>query len=369
VHDLTTGQRAFLDHFGFDEALHERWQRQVASGELSPAKNAVDAPLTAPPADALDTLPEAGSRAFDELERLGNEAIRNGQLGMVVLNGGMATRFGGVVKGVVPVLDERRTFLALCLEDALRAGRAAGGTVPVFLMNSFATDAATKQHFVAHGDFGAAPGQVEHFTQFIALRLNKDGTLFRGNDGEPSYYGPGHGDFTGAFKKSGCLGRFLAQGGRHVLVRNVDNLGARIEPAILGLHLRRGRQATVELAPKKPGDVGGAPYLLRGRTQLVEGLRFPKGFDPDVVDVFNTNTLWFDARAIDRDFELGRYYVEKKVDGRPAVQVEHLIGELTAHLTTTFLRVSRSGCYTRFLPVKTPEDLQQLRSEIQTLYD
>jgi UTP--glucose-1-phosphate uridylyltransferase len=366
---ITAQQLEFLRSFSFDENRQRRWQRELRTGRLSRETNVVAGPLLAPPPGTVQSLPAAETKANRRLEQLGKEALARGEVGVVVLNGGMATRFGGVVKGVVPVLDERRTFLALCLEDALRAGRAAGGTVPVFLMNSFATDAATKQHFAAHGDFGAAPGQVEHFTQFIALRLNKDGTLFRGNDGEPSYYGPGHGDFTGAFKKSGCLGRFLAQGGRHVLVRNVDNLGARIEPAILGLHLRRGRQATVELAPKKPGDVGGAPYLLRGRTQLVEGLRFPKGFDPDVVDVFNTNTLWFDARAIDRDFELGRYYVEKKVDGRPAVQVEHLIGELTAHLTTTFLRVSRSGCYTRFLPVKTPEDLQQLRSEIQTLYD
>ena len=84
--------------------------------------------------------------------------------------------------------------------------------------------------------------------------------------------------------------------------------------------------------------------------------------------MFNTNTLWFDAAAIDRDFELGRYYVEKTVEGRTAVQVEHLIGELTAHLPTSFLRVGRTGPSTRFLPVKTPEDLAAIRSEIVALY-
>ena len=368
VNGLTSQQQAFLAQFGFDAALQQRWQAELAAGRLTKASNAVSAPLTAPPAPDLQELPAAGSPAWSELDRLGRNAIRQGQLGIVVLNGGMATRFGGVVKGVVPVLDAQRSFLALVIEDARRIEQATGGRVPIHLMNSFATDAATKAHFAAHGQFGADPARLTHFTQFVALRMQKDGELFRHGNGELSPYGPGHGDFPGAFRHAGCLRRFLAGGGRYLLVRNVDNLGARIDPVILGHHIRSGREATVELAPKWPGDAGGAPYLYQGRTQLIEGLRFPAGFDPDIVKVFNTNTLWFTAPALDRDFELGRYYVEKSVEGRPAVQIEHLIGELTAHLPSNFLQVPRTGAATRFLPVKTPEDLQAIRGEIAALY-
>ena len=78
--------------------------------------------------------------------------------------------------------------------------------------------------------------------------------------------------------------------------------------------------------------------MYLGRTQLIEQLRYPKGFDPNIVDVFNTNTFTFTADALDRDFDLGWYYVEKKVDDQDAVQVEHLIGEMTAHQSTNFLR-------------------------------
>lgn len=368
MNGLTPEQLSFLATYSFDAALQQRWQAGLADGSLCKAANTVRSPLQAPPAADLAMVPAAGTAEWQECDRIGKAAIAAGQLGVVVLNGGMATRFGGVVKGVVPVLAAQRSFLGLVIEDARALEQATGGRIPLFFMNSFATDAATKAHFQQHGQFGASPDRIHHFTQFVALRMERDGRLFRLANGELSPYGPGHGDFPGAFQHAGLLQSFLARGGRHLLVRNVDNLGARIDPVILGHHLRSGAKATVELAPKWAGDAGGAPYLLEGRTQLVEGLRFPPGFDPDIVSVFNTNTLWFDAAALDRPFALGRYYVEKSVEGRPAVQIEHLIGELTAHLPTSFLQVSREGLGTRFLPVKTPEDLVAIRSTIEGIY-
>ena len=198
--------------------------------------------------------------------------------------------------------------------------------------------------------------------------MTKDGELFRLDNGEVSPYGPGHGDFAGAFRAAGCLQRFRERGGRYVFVRNVDNLGARISPVVLGHHIKSGKQMTAEQTSKWDGDVGGGPYLYQDRVQLVEQFRYPEGFDPSILDVFNCNTMTFDAEALDRDVELGRYYVEKKVEGRPAVQIEHLIGEMTAHLTTNYLRVSREGPTSRFLPIKAPDDLTKAQAEIAAIY-
>lgn len=362
-------QLAFLQRFGFDPALQQRWQTDVAAGRLAKATNAITGDLLAPPAADLKKLPGSLTKAAREFEKLGREAIAKGQLGVVVLNGGMATRFGGVVKGVVPVLGKARSFLGLLFEDVLRAERQTKGRVPVFLMNSFATDEATRAHFAEHDNFGADPSRIEHFTQFIALRMTKKGELFRTANGELSPYGPGHGDFPGAFRKCGALQRFLAGGAKYLLVRNVDNLGARIDPLLLGHHIASGCEATCELAPKWPEDVGGSPFSYLGTTQLIEQIRFPDGFDPGIVDVFNTNTFTFTAAALDRDFDLGWYYVEKTVEEKKAVQVEHLIGELTAHLPTSFLRIPRSGKRTRFLPIKAPADLQAAHDEIAEMYE
>ena len=84
----------------------------------------------------------------------------------------------------------------------------------------------------------------------------------------------------------------------------------------------------------------GAPDA---RWKIVEAFRFPADFDQDSIPVFNTNTLLFDAEAIDRDFDLTWFAVTKQVGGKPAIQFEHLVGELSAFLPSTFLRVEREG--------------------------
>lgn len=357
----------YLKQYGFDQALFESWRVAVREGTLSAANNTVQGELLAPEAGTIADLPKSGTPEAAELEELGRACIAAGEFGLVILNGGMATRFGGVVKGVVEVLNGL-SFLGLKLRDVARC-QEGHPPIPVFLMNSFATDEATIEHLREQRYFGLSKEQIQTFTQFISVRMEPNGDVLTTEDGKLSLYGPGHGDCPVALRTHGCLAKFLAGGGKHLLVANVDNLGARISPLILGHHIRSGAQATVECAPKWPGDAGGAPYLLDGRLQLVEQMRYPDGFDPDIVNVFNTNTFHFQADALDREFDLGWYFVEKKVEGRSAVQIERLIGELTRCLTSNFVRVKRTGADSRFFPVKTPDDLEAGREEIAEMYE
>ena len=354
--------------YGFDRALLARWQTDVAKGRLSKQGNLVTGELLAPPPKTVKELPGSSTKARAELHALGAAAFQKGEVGMVVLNGGMATRFGGVVKGVVDVLGRGKSFLALVMADVLRVQKLYGGKVHVYLMNSYATDEATKAHFAQHGNFGLDAGQIHHFTQFVSVRMEKNGELFRTADGGVSAYGPGHGDFPAAFRGSGCLKQFLGAGGKWLLVRNVDNLGARLDADMVGAHIASKCETTVEVAPKWPEDVGGAPYLYDGKVQLVEQLRYPPDFRHEIVDVFNCNTFTFTASALDREFDLSWYFVEKTVEGRKAVQVEHLVGEVTRTLSSHYLKVRRTGSDSRFLPVKTPEELDAAREEIAEMY-
>ena len=92
------------------------------------------------------------------------------------------------------------------------------------------------------------------------------------------------------FLASGCLEEFIGAGGKYLFVSNVDNLGARVSPIILGLHVQSGKGMSIELAPKWPGDTGGSPFLVDDKMQLIEQIRYPDGFSPDIVDVFNTRS-------------------------------------------------------------------------------
>ena len=136
--------------------------------------------------------------------------------------------------------------------------------------------------------------------------------------------------------------------------------GRRRAPARAGARSRSRSRA-------RQGDVGGAPVRVDGKLQLLEGPRFPPGFDQALTPVFNTNTATFDLDALDREYDLTWLYVEKTADGRPAVQLERVYHEVTRFLETTYLEVPRSGPRGRFFPIKTPEDLERSQDALREL--
>jgi UTP--glucose-1-phosphate uridylyltransferase len=354
------GTRALLERFGFDEELFESLRRRVASGELSLEANVVRGRVEPPlPGDVMP-VPGPGDAGYDEARAAGLDALRRGEVAQVVLAGGMATRFGGIVKAVVAAVAGR-SFLEVKLGQTRDLERALHVTVPVALMTSFATDEAVRGH-VEERDLG----DVLVFNQFVSLRLDERGELFLDDEGRVSPYAPGHGDLLSALRRSGTVDRFREQGVRLVMVSNVDNLGARVDPVVVGSHVLAGRPLTCEVAVKE-GDLGGAPVRVDGKLQLVEGPRFPPGFDQELVPVFNTNTAVVDLDALDRDYDLTWLYVRKSVGGRIAVQLERLYNELSAFLPTTYLEVPRRGARGRFLPIKTPEDLERAQGDLQEL--
>jgi UTP--glucose-1-phosphate uridylyltransferase len=336
----------------FDASRLGAFAREIAAGRLGPDANRLPEPPTPAGAGDLDALPRPSTPLGDRLRGLGREALERGEVACAVLNGGMATRFGGGVKGVVPAI-EGRSFL-----EIKRAQARAAGT-PFVVMNSFATHAPTLAFL---RERGLEEGVIACL-QSVSVRLTPAGEVFREADGRPSLYAPGHGDFPETLREQGVLEKLEAAGVRAILLSNVDNLGAEPDPVVIGYHLEHGRPITCEVAEADPGDQGGAPARVRGRLQVVEGFRFPRGYDFAHNRYLACNTFLFATEALRADEPLTWFYVEKEVDGRIAVQMERLVNELTARLPTAFLAVPRSGAQGRFLPIKTREDLARLERD------
>jgi UTP--glucose-1-phosphate uridylyltransferase len=358
--EVDGGTRETLERFGFDDALFEELRGRVASGVLSPASNVVHGKVEPPRDDDLVRLPEPAEDGYERAHAAGLVALQEGAVGQVVLAGGMATRFGGVVKAVVDAVDGR-SFLRIKLEETRELEEAVGAEVPVALMTSFATDDVIHAYVQEHG-----LGEPIVFNQYVSLRLEPHGDLFRDSAGRPSLYAPGHGDLLRAIRESGALAALRERGVRVVTVSNVDNLGARVDASVIGMHLLHGRPYTAEVA-RKSGDLGGAPVRVDGRLQLLEGPRFPPSFDQELVPVFNTNTAVFDLDALDRDYDLTWLYVGKQAEGRIAVQLERVYHEASVFLPTTYLEVPRRGPRGRFFPIKTPEDLADAQDDLREL--
>lgn len=355
-------------------------------------------------------MPEPGAAHFEACRARGLEALLRGEVAFCLLAGGMATRMGGVVKALVEVFGDRddadedagdggglssdpddspnqpddytvgdlfpgssfldlrfaenATFLDLRLAENATISRLAGRRLPLWMMTSEATDGPIRE---ALGS-GLDVDYLTTFEQNVSLRLTPAGLLFLDDHGRPSAYATGHGDLPDALERSGILHRFLERGGKTVWIANIDNLGATIDPVILGFHLEHGAPITVEVVDKVGTDRGGVPVRWNGRPIITEEFRLPLAFDPKKVPVFNTNTFLVNAEALaSLAMEWTYVEVEKTIGNARAVQFERLMGEMTAALEPRFIRVPRSTEQSRFLPVKDMDELDRRRDDIQAI--
>jgi UTP--glucose-1-phosphate uridylyltransferase len=345
-----------LERFHFDRVPFEELRaRLLAAAPDAESLNRISEPIEVPAEDVAQRLPARGTAERASAAALGSEAIERGEVAAVVLAGGMATRFGSQVKALAPVLDGRRlSFLDLKLADLSRLG------VEVTLMTSFATHDALAEAVRGSG--------VQLAPQLVSLRLSANGTLFLADDGQPSPHAPGHGDLADALLLSGTFERYRRSGVRTLFVCNVDNVGATLDPALLGLHRELGGTVTAELVSKRPGDAGGLPVRRAdGSLAIAEAFRVPEGFPHERFPLFNTNTLWIDLAALEAPAEYTWCVARKSVDGREAIQFERLVGELTWWNPSRYVHVPREGVESRFVPVKDEDDLASAQEQIAAI--
>jgi UTP--glucose-1-phosphate uridylyltransferase len=333
-------------------------------------RNIVKGKVVPPPSGSIAKPAVAGSPEHKRLSARGLAAMRAGELAFCTMAGGMATRMGGIVKALCEACHGH-TFLDLRLRENRSIEKRVGRPVPLWFMTSEAThDAIVHALEAARGVDHADPIGV--FMQNLSVRLTPTGSLFKGDDGAPSLYATGHGDLVDALRRSGLLDRFLAAGGKWVWIANIDNLGASVDFALLGQFIEAAEKQNAQAADvqcevcRKEGDRGGIPVLAEGKLQVLEEFRLPPDFDPKAVDVFNTNTFLVRAEALAKtSFRWTYFEVEKTISGRPAVQFERLLQEITAQLPSVYVEVPRDGVASRFLPVKNFDELARRRQTIE----
>ena len=310
--------RAILERFGFDPDLFESLRARVATGDLSPGSNVVQGVIEPPRAEDLTHAPCPGRARVRRGARrgTGRAPAGRGRAGRARRRDGDALRRGrqgradGGRRAELPRVE--------ALADALARAVTSARDIPVALMTSFATDEVVRAHVAEH-----ELGDPFVFHQFVSLRLETDGELFHDDDGKPSLYAPGHGDLFQALRRSGVRTRSASVASASSPSRTSTTSAHESIPRSSGCTSCR-EPVTCEVA-RKEGDMGGAPVRVDGRLQMLEGPRFPRSFDQELVPVFNTNTALFDLDALDRDYDLTWMYVQKDVDGRTAVQVERAV--------------------------------------------
>ena len=306
---------------------------------------------------------------------------------LIKLNGGLGTSMGmDRAKSLLPV-REGKTFLDI-LVDQVRAARETYGVVlPLIFMDSFRTRQDTLEALAAHPDL-AVDGLPLDFLQNREPKLRQDdlSPVEWPADPELEWCPPGHGDIYTALMASGVLDALIERGYRYAMTSNSDNLGAAPSARIAGWFAASGAPYAPEMCRRTPADVKGGHLAVRrsdGRIILRDTAQTPAEEMHFFTDqfrhpFFHTNNLWFDLRVlretlVERRGILGLPLIRntKTVDpadssSTPVVQIETAMGAaVEAFEGATAIEVPRS----RFLPVKTTNDLLLLRSDVYELDD
>ena len=320
------------------------------------------------------SLPDAEALGPED-EAAGREAL--GRAVILKLNGGLGTSMG---------LDRAKSLLTV--KDGLSfldvvAHQARHQKIPLVLMNSFAT----------HDDSLAVLANYPDLESEIPLAFvqHKVPKVVQSDlspvdwpkDPQLEWCPPGHGNLYTAVVTSGMLGTLLEAGYEYAFVSNVDNLGAVMDPAILGYFVRHRLPFLMEVADRTAADKKGGHLAEREDGQLIlrESAQCPPEERKMFQDVqrhryFNTNNLWLDLRALAAVMKANGNVLTlpmirnaKKVDPRdststPVYQLETAMGAAIEMFEgAAAIRVPRL----RFAPVKTTEDLLRVRSDRYTL--
>lgn len=306
---------------------------------------------------------------------------------VIKLNGGLGTSMG--MDRAKSLLCVRRglSFLDIIARQTLKLRAAHDAVVPLILMNSFRTSEDSVAALERYEDL-QVPGLPLEFLQ------NKEPKL-RAGDLEPvdfpddpdlEWCPPGHGDIYTALLGTGLLDALIEEGYRYVFVSNSDNLGAVADPAVAGWFAASGAPFAIEAVRRTASDRKGGHFARRisdGRIILRETAQTAESDLAALADLdrhrfMSTNNLWFDLVAmkqklVEREGVLGLPLIRNVKTVDPAdkatekvVQIETAMGAaIEVFDGAQAIEVDRS----RFIPVKTTNDLLVLRSDIYAIGD
>ncbi len=352
---------------GFDPIQHERIQTELRAGQIGLAQNRIPASVViddVPPASVFDARPGCDARH----RRMGEEALASGSVAVVTLGGGAGSRWtrgAGVVKGLSPfcrLKGKHRTFLEVHLAKSRRTGRRHGCAVPHIITTSYLTHKPTdqllrrEQNYRYEGPLFLSPGRSVGLRLIPMVRdlrfaweatpqqmLDEQAQKVRDSSraaliawaqqcGEGSNYTDnlplqslhpmGHWYELPNLFRNGVLHALLEMNPnlRHLMVHNVDTVGADLDPGILGRHMATQAAMTVEVMTRRIEDRGGGLASVDSRVRIVEGLALPSEETEFRLSYYNSNTFWIDIDALLRVFGLNRDDLQNERKAADAVR-------------------------------------------------
>ena len=285
---------------------------QCAALDLPLIEHLVQTMVRSPQAAAAP--PEIGPAQVDRLadhpdgraeaRAVGEQALRDNRVAVVLLAGGQGTRLGfDAPKGMFPIGPVTpHSLFAIHSAGVGATRRDYGCDLPFLLMTSPDNDADTVAFFEKHAMFGLDPRTVGTFVQgtLPAVDPTTGDILLQAPD-QIALSPDGHGGIFRAMERAAVLGDLEERGIDVIMTMQVDNpLMRPADPELIGAHLMAqaemstlplaARTATVEMAraerfapvknaegPDSPDTCRAAMCARAGRWLAANGVTVPDG--------------------------------------------------------------------------------------------
>jgi UDP-N-acetylglucosamine/UDP-N-acetylgalactosamine diphosphorylase len=270
--ELSPAQKeAFLEQLeAVDLDLIARLTRELIQSSPAPqGPRRLDPPDVIPVPKTEDQKREALAAA-----KMGEQLLREGKVGIILVAGGQGTRLGySGPKGKFPVTPVRRkTLFQHHAEKILAIRRRYGVRIPWYIMTSEANDTETRQFFEENGYFGLPAEDVFFFRQDMIPSVSPGGKLLLERKDRIFTNPNGHGGTLQALFRSGALDDMRKRGIEELFYFQVDNVLVKIcDPVFIGYHVQRCADMSCKIIPKlDPYEKVGVVGVLNGKVTVIE---------------------------------------------------------------------------------------------------
>jgi hypothetical protein len=343
-----------LDRHGFDRLQHEEIRDLLKNGRIGLAQNRLPPNADIQDVRAEDVIDIADHPSRNAWEKIGRAALTNGELAVVSLAAGAASRWtqgAGVVKALNPFCrlgGKHRTFVEVHLAKSRKAGRVFGKAIPHIFTTSYLTHEPIAEFLQRAGNYNypgpllLSPGKSiglrlvptvrdlrfaweEMPQQILDEQAQKVRDSLRAaligwarGAGEASDYTDnvplqclhpvGHWSEVPNLFRNGVLANLFRERPnlKYLLLHNIDTVGADPDPVLLGMHIELGACLTFEMITRRIEDRGGGLARVNGRVRILEGLALPREELEFELSYYNSLTTWIDIDQLLKAFGLSR---------------------------------------------------------------
>jgi len=348
----------------FSQEEKKKWYEQVQRMALERAffaKIQDSDPIFYPP------LTHCRDQVSAEVEERGREIIQKGEVGCLILAGGLGTRLGfDGPKGCFPLLGER-TLFHLHMEKILKAQEKYKQKLSIAIMTSPLNHKETLSFFEKENQFGLEKDQIDFFCQKTLPVLDSEGKWYWEGRGKLAESPNGNGDALHLFCEWGLDRKMNVKYLSQIFVDNP--LSRPFDPRRIGIHAEQKADVTILcIHNKDPSQKMGMLVEKTNGVGVMEYMHIPKEKQKDFTYA-NTGQLLFSMDFVKKiaqaQVHMPLHCVKKMKEGTTIQKYEKFLFD-----ALDYAEKVEAFCSTRelcYAPLKGNEDLQVVSEAINNI--